>query len=197
MTGTILRLPFHNNSFDVVTCCEVLEHLPYDSFSGALSELRRVCRSWAILSLPDSRRKLQFGFRSDRLGYFRAIFHAPRLIDPVHRFDGQHYWEIGKASYPLGRVIDDIESEGFSVRDTYCVPRTHTICSSFLERPAQNDLVWVQDFQREPLSLDYCDMKEDAPGNCDQWHGKLSRDKALFMLENQRYSPDCHQMIGF
>ena len=41
VTGTVLRLPFADKSFDVVICCEILEHIPYDSFSLALSEVHR------------------------------------------------------------------------------------------------------------------------------------------------------------
>ena len=50
--GDIARLPFEDDSFDVVTCMEVLEHVPPDVFVAGLAELRRVCRGQLIMSLP-------------------------------------------------------------------------------------------------------------------------------------------------
>src|SRR3990167_9093807 len=44
----ILNLPFKKNSFDVVLCAEVLEHLPFKKFHRALEEIRRVCKKSAV-----------------------------------------------------------------------------------------------------------------------------------------------------
>ena len=51
--GSILSVPFRDECFDVVSCCEVLEHLPYSEFLDALQEIHRVSRKYVILSLPD------------------------------------------------------------------------------------------------------------------------------------------------
>lgn len=48
----ILSLPFEDNSFDTVSCMEVLEHLEIIDFAKGLSELRRVCRSRLIMTIP-------------------------------------------------------------------------------------------------------------------------------------------------
>ena len=53
VVGTVREMPFCSETFDVVACYEVLEHLPYDFFCDALKELYRVSRSHVILSLPD------------------------------------------------------------------------------------------------------------------------------------------------
>lgn len=45
-----LRLPFADNTFDLVICTEVLEHL--DEPSVALLELKRVSRRYCLLSVP-------------------------------------------------------------------------------------------------------------------------------------------------
>lgn len=51
-TGDIAHLDFPDDSFDAVTCMEVLEHVPSDVFVAGLAELRRVCRGQLIMSLP-------------------------------------------------------------------------------------------------------------------------------------------------
>lgn len=38
VVGNVLDMPLDDNSFDVVACYEVLEHLPYEKFHAALSE---------------------------------------------------------------------------------------------------------------------------------------------------------------
>jgi ubiquinone/menaquinone biosynthesis C-methylase UbiE len=49
--GNIYEIPFKDNSFDLVICCEVLEHL--DDPKKALSELARVSKQYVILSVPN------------------------------------------------------------------------------------------------------------------------------------------------
>ena len=119
--GNILNMPFEDNSFDVVTCYEVLEHQPYKDFYKALSEIFRVSNSHAILSLPDVGRVYRFNVRVPKLGEIRRLIQLPRLKKPPHEFDGEHYWEIGKAGYPLSRIIDSIQKIGFKIESIYRV----------------------------------------------------------------------------
>ncbi|MEM4218087.1 MAG: class I SAM-dependent methyltransferase [Candidatus Methanomethylicaceae archaeon] len=51
--GNIAALPFKSASFDLITCLEVLEHLPSDGFNEALRELQRVSRKYIIVSVPN------------------------------------------------------------------------------------------------------------------------------------------------
>jgi ubiquinone/menaquinone biosynthesis C-methylase UbiE len=48
--GDACALPFGDQSFDLVVCLEVLEHLPEPA--RALRELRRVARAGCLLSVP-------------------------------------------------------------------------------------------------------------------------------------------------
>ncbi|MEM9465438.1 MAG: class I SAM-dependent methyltransferase [Actinomycetota bacterium] len=50
--GSIADLPFPDDHFDVVTCMEVLEHLPEDAYEVGIAELRRVCRGQLLMSVP-------------------------------------------------------------------------------------------------------------------------------------------------
>ena len=54
IVASIDRIPFTDESFDVVACFEVLEHLPYEKFTISLKELHRVSRRYVVLSLPDA-----------------------------------------------------------------------------------------------------------------------------------------------
>ncbi len=51
--GDISALPFESTSFDLVTCLEVLEHLPSGIFEKALLELQRVSKKYIIISVPN------------------------------------------------------------------------------------------------------------------------------------------------
>jgi 2-polyprenyl-3-methyl-5-hydroxy-6-metoxy-1,4-benzoquinol methylase len=55
--ASIVELPFDDDYFDVVTCMEVLEHVPDDVFLPGLAELRRVCRGQLVMSVPFQERE--------------------------------------------------------------------------------------------------------------------------------------------
>jgi len=119
--GSVLDIPFSESSFDVVTCYEVLEHLPYENFKKALSEIFRVSKSYAILSLPDASRVYRLYVHIPKVGIIKKLIPLPRYDRRIHKFDGEHYWEIGKAGYPLNKITKDIESVRFNIVKTYRV----------------------------------------------------------------------------
>ena len=49
--GNIYKLPFKNNSFDLVVCNEVLEHL--ENPEKGIKELIRVSKKYILLSVPN------------------------------------------------------------------------------------------------------------------------------------------------
>jgi len=51
--GAIDDLPFKDESFDLVTCLEVLEHLPQKDFKKGISELQRVSKKYIIVTVPN------------------------------------------------------------------------------------------------------------------------------------------------
>ena len=42
-------------------------------------------------------------------------------VENINKFDGEYYWEIGKAGYPLKRIIKEIQAVGFKIDKTYRV----------------------------------------------------------------------------
>ncbi len=110
--GDLRELPFDDNSFDLVMCCEVLEHLPFSEFEKALSEIKRVSKKNAIISIPNSSKIVGIHFKFPGMFF---LFHKPLLSFifsipfPIkHKFDGEHYWEIGKKGYSLKKVMNKI-----------------------------------------------------------------------------------------
>lgn len=50
--ASIDSLPYEDNSYDVVTCLEVIEHLPLEVYKKAISEIYRISKSTIIISVP-------------------------------------------------------------------------------------------------------------------------------------------------
>lgn len=50
--STADALPFADQSFEMVICCDVLEHLPEPVFLKALGELMRVCSRYLLINVP-------------------------------------------------------------------------------------------------------------------------------------------------
>jgi SAM-dependent methyltransferase len=119
--GSVLAMPIQDASFDVVCAFEVLEHLPFSDFEKALREMARVSRKYVFISVPDSRHTL-----------LRLTLKIPFLpqIDWLwkinswkeHKFDGQHYWEIGKRGYALSRVCATMHQAGLRLVRDYVTP---------------------------------------------------------------------------
>lgn len=52
--GNLEKLPFPDNSYDIVICCEVLEHLPYPIYEKSLNEIERVAKDYILISVPNN-----------------------------------------------------------------------------------------------------------------------------------------------
>ncbi len=105
--GSVDCMPLKDNSFDLVVAFEVLEHLEFDKFEKALSELRRVTKKNVIISLPHFGPPIKFLFKIPFLKEIKIAFKIPVPLE--HKFNGQHYWEIGQKEYSAGKIRDIIK----------------------------------------------------------------------------------------
>jgi len=103
--GEAVNLPFKNEAFDVSLCCQVLEHLPFQLFSNALNELKRVTRKRVILSLPHGRKYIRIACNAPFLGEKNLIIKNP--LTKKHCISRKHCWEIGR-SVSYKQVINQI-----------------------------------------------------------------------------------------
>lgn len=125
LLADVRDIPAADGAFDVTCCCQVLEHLPWQDFPSAISELRRVTRKRLVLSLPDSTRFVSVSLALPVIGPRRLEMSLPiRLSDSWkrRRLDTfGHYWEIG---YPGVRAADidrTLRSSGFARVATFRV----------------------------------------------------------------------------
>ncbi|MBU3951202.1 MAG: class I SAM-dependent methyltransferase [Proteobacteria bacterium] len=115
-------LPFKNNSYDCICAFQILEHLPYDQSLVAFSEMVRVARKNIIISLPDAKKLWTYSVHIPKIGEVMLHFPRPQLRPLIHKFDGEHYWEINKLGSPLQKIIDDFTRNNVNILKMYRVP---------------------------------------------------------------------------
>lgn len=86
--------------YDVVLCCQVLEHLPFERLPEAMDRL--LCLTdRLIVSLPYSHVALaRLELRAPVVKYFRVAVCIPKFWKRW-RYDGQHHWELGTRGFGL------------------------------------------------------------------------------------------------
>lgn len=114
--GSVENMPIQNNSFDLVVAFEVLEHIEFDKFEKALSELKRVSEKNVIISLPHFGPPIKFLLKIPFLKEIKVAFKVNFPIE--HKFNGQHYWEVGKKGYST-RKIRNIIKKYFKIKKEF------------------------------------------------------------------------------
>jgi len=117
--GSVLHIPFAEEAFFTVAGFELLEHIPYKDFKNALEEMRRTAKKNVLISLPDTTRFFKLSLFLPRIGEKRMSLSLPYIPPREHKYDGEHFWEIGKRRYSLKRILKDIQSVGFKTIKTY------------------------------------------------------------------------------
>ena len=121
VADSVLAIPFGKRSFDVVLCCEVLKHFPYAGFRRSIQELYRVSKRRVILSVPDVTMVYRINIELPRMKPIKRLIPHPFPRPAKLPLDGEHYWEIGMAGYPLKRITSDIANFGFAIDGSYRV----------------------------------------------------------------------------
>jgi hypothetical protein len=106
----IRSLPFADNAFDAVLVYEVLEHLPWGEIPAALRELNRVSKKHVLVSVPYSCAAFEITVyfplikRLLNKSFIDLFFLRLPYFFRRQKFDGEHYWEMGKKGYSIQAV---------------------------------------------------------------------------------------------
>lgn len=84
-------------SFDIVTCFEVLEHIPFDKSVEAVQNMSKIAGKYILISVPDMR--YFAGFKFSVFGTLPVslakLITTKRFRKKNKTFGKDHFWEIG------------------------------------------------------------------------------------------------------
>jgi len=99
-------------NYDLIMCCQVLEHLNYNDFEFILTEFKEIANKNVILSLPDSRYYFRFEFKFNRKE-IGCEFSMPFS----KRYNNVHKWEIGWERISVKEIRNKIKKHFTIVKE--------------------------------------------------------------------------------
>lgn len=114
-TANVLKMPLLDNSFFVILCAEVLEHLSFSNFEKALLEIKRVSKKFVVLTLPHFGPAIKICLKLPFVKEKRFAFKLPFLKKHQSK---EHCWEIGKKGYSAEKIKKIIRKH-FKIRKEF------------------------------------------------------------------------------
>ena len=118
-----------NRKFDIVVCCQVLEHIPFDMFEKIIEKIKNITKERFILSLPNRNVWFKFQFKAPLIGKRWFKFHF-RLFWTNHfeinkEWIWEHYREIDAKKEWKFKKIKNIINEFYKIDNIY-IPYENT-----------------------------------------------------------------------
>jgi uncharacterized UPF0146 family protein len=111
--GDIRNLPLKDEKYDLISAFEILEHIPWRDLDKAFLELNRVSKKYVVISVPYSSAFFSINIRTN---FFYKLWKGKISINlrmPLFfskkRFDGQHYWVLGRKGNSLKSFREKIK----------------------------------------------------------------------------------------
>lgn len=144
--GNVTRLEFADNSFDVVVCVEVLEHIPGKGLEQACRELSRVAKSHVVIGVPyrqDTRAGRTTcqtcGRKNPPWGHVN-VFDEQRLAEifhPLRRLSATFVGSSRSQTNALSAWLMDVAGNPWG---TYDQEESCIYCGQEVGRPAERSL---------------------------------------------------------
>lgn len=113
--------PERLRGFDLILCCETLEHLPRPEAEAALAAFRAAGARWLIVSVPHNGVSAFLELHWTGPGWLRAQAYA-KWREALRRFTPHadplgHKWELGTPGHPLRGWERAIRDAGWRIRE--------------------------------------------------------------------------------
>ena len=108
--------------FDVLLCCQILEHLPFALFEDILEKLKVVSKN-IIISLPYASINYKLELKLPIIKTVKLNLNIQRFFKE-HQFNGEHYWEIGYKGYSKIKITRVIANH-FTIRKRFVASHNH------------------------------------------------------------------------
>ena len=99
--------------YDVVLCCQVLEHIPFSDFESTVKQIAKCTTEKFILSLPNNSAKIQLRAKVPKIPDVNIQKLVRKPLQREWSIDkqgfGEHYWEINAKGYSMKKVIGILE----------------------------------------------------------------------------------------
>lgn len=119
VVGDVTQLSsyFKNNMFDLIICCEVLEHMEFENFEKSLKEFRKVSKGYTFITLPEYKNFSGFF-------WFIRLFNRTRKLSvtyaskPKHELSKVHFWEIDSEDNTKRKNLEFIIGNYFTILES-------------------------------------------------------------------------------
>lgn len=118
--GSADHIPFDNNSVDVATCCEVLEHVPSDLRPQVISEIYRILKPGAsfIITVPAAGWFAFLDPANWRLAFPKIFDILSKIVKGKGReagFVGQKHGIVWHHHFRYEEITDLLKAQGFQI----------------------------------------------------------------------------------
>jgi len=115
--GNILELEsLVVEKYDVIVCCEVLEHMDFTYFEKSLEQMKKVTNKYIIMTLPNCQKNIGMNLQI-RLPK-RKVFSIPLFFHTLmgKNICPEHFWEINYTKETSQKNIENILLKHFIIK---------------------------------------------------------------------------------
>lgn len=109
------------DQFDVILCCQVLEHLPLKESLSVLNQMKKISK-FIIVSVPYKAITVRGTLKLPIINEFEFCIKIPYWQTRKGMVDSRHYWEIG-FNISLKKFKETLEQMSFKILSSYVLKK--------------------------------------------------------------------------
>lgn len=107
--------------YDIIVCCQVLEHLPYEQAVAVLRSMSKLAKH-VVLSLPYKTLTFRGTLKIPVFPELEFCIKIPIIKNTKGMVDERHYWELG-ASISVANFKKELKALNYEVRQAYTIKK--------------------------------------------------------------------------